>query len=101
MFQGKPRAFPRFEWKGSSRTRFSGGRSEKKATDTITNKWIIKKGTSLSSFFLVFFKIVQNRNRPRGRSIDDRFFSMLYISPEGEEKTCPNHYPLKTKKSSG
>jgi hypothetical protein len=95
MFQEKRRAFSPFEWKGASRMKFSGGRSEiKKGADTITNKWIIKKRTPLSSFFLRFF-LIQDCGTGSGafvRPIDDPFFSMLYITPKGDEKTLARDF---------
>jgi hypothetical protein len=86
---------PLIEWKGSSRKRFSGGRSEiEKGTETITNKWIIKKRALLSSFFLRLFlsKYCGTGSGAFLRSIDDPFFSMLYITPKGDEKTLAQDF---------
>jgi hypothetical protein len=73
--------------------RFSGGGSEKKGTDTITTKWIIKNRTSLSSFFLRFRDENARSRTGAGRSVDVPFSSVLYITPKGEEKFARDLIP--------
>jgi len=53
MLQEKHSTFSPWKWIGTSRRRFSSGEGsgKKKKTDIITIKWLIKKGTFLSSFF--------------------------------------------------